>query len=232
MKLATIILATVAVLSASSAVAQRESELGSRITRPSAAEPDYRSNLPESEQARALVDEFAQCTLQYSRTDVNEALKLIPGTPESSEALSKLAKPRCLRNATLRMPPELLRGALFRAKVLEEFVDEPLAFSAEPFDLSQIITDLEDKDQIRFLILQDFGSCVVRSNPDHASAFVVEIAGSKKEQEALDRLVPALGPCLPEGRELAFSKSMLSAQLAEALYRELSAAKTAEDTDA
>lgn len=232
MKLTPMILAAAAMLGASSAVAQQESSLGSRITRPEPAEPDYRSKLPEAEQARALVDEFAQCTLDYSPTAVDEALEFIPGTSESSAALAKLARPRCLSNATLRMPSDLLRGALFRAKVLNEFVDQPLVFASEPIDLTQMITDSGNKDQLRFLILQDFGSCVVRSNPEVAAAFIVELAGSEKEQEALDQLVPLLGPCLPEGSELAFSKSMLSAQLAEALYRDLSAVKTIENSDA
>ena len=208
-------------MAATAVSAQKETELGSRILRPSPAEPDYRSKLSENDQARLMVDDFAVCTQQYSKKAVDKALELIPGESGSSAALNKLAQPRCLRDATLRMPPELLRGALFRAKVIDEFGDKPLRLSAVPADPTRLASDLEVRKQLQHVLLQDFASCVVREKPSAAAAFVIEYAGSAEEQEALDKLIPALGPCLLDGQEVKFSRDALSAQLAEALYHEL-----------
>ena len=214
-------LSVVSALTGTQASAQQETEFGSRIMRPSPAEPDYRSKLSKGNQARAMVDDFALCTLQYSRKAVASALALTPGDTDSHSSLNKLAQPRCLRDATLRMPPELLRGALFRAKLLDEFVDRRLVFAAQPLDPTRFAHDLENRQQVQHALLQDFASCVVRAKPAAAAAFVTEEAGSKKEQKALDDLGPALGPCLSNGQKIKLSRDVLGAQLAEALYHEL-----------
>lgn len=228
MKILGLLVSTIALSLSTVAVAQTETRLGSRIARPKPAEPDYFSKLPDAERARSMVDDFSRCTLQYDAEGVDEALALVPETSGSNNALGKLAKPRCLRNATLKMPPALLRGSLFRAKVLREFADEPIVFADESFDVASLVSDLNSDDSKRFVAMQGFASCVVRADPENVALFVVEEAGSKAEDEALQFVIPDLGPCLSEGLELGFSKSMLSAILAEALYHELKAGKSVE----
>jgi len=53
-----------------------------------------------------------------------------------------------------------------------------------------------------------------------AHAFVLSRAGSSQETAAMQGLLPHLGPCVVQGSTWQLNKSVLSATLADVLYRE------------
>ena len=64
----------------------------------------------------------------------------------------------------------------------------------------------------------DFADCVVISAPYDADLFYRLPAGSPAEKEALNGLIPALGPCLPQGVQMKVDPASLRVWLGEALW--------------
>lgn len=64
----------------------------------------------------------------------------------------------------------------------------------------------------------DFADCVVAADPYGADFFFRTVAGSAIESEALNALVPALGPCLPAGVRMQIDPTLLRVWLGEALW--------------
>ncbi len=50
------------------------------------------------------------------------------------------------------------------------------------------------------LAIMDFADCVVESDPYAADYFYRVRTGSAEGQNALNNLMPVLGPCLPQGQ--------------------------------
>jgi hypothetical protein len=146
----------------------------------------------------------------------------MPLGPEYSRALTKMVGPDCLWDGELRFKAIIIRGAMFtelwRRRVIAESRGKPwgpvlpaYVFADVPMDASPAI-----KQQAALLWL---GDCIVKRDRAAASEVLLQPIGSKAQRQAYTRLNPNLGPCLPEGMKLTFSKSILEGALAEALYR-------------
>jgi len=64
----------------------------------------------------------------------------------------------------------------------------------------------------------DFADCVVAADPFTADFFFRTTSGSDEEKRAIEALMPALGPCFPEGQQVRLSPSLLRLWLGEALW--------------
>ena len=71
-----------------------------------------------------------------------------------------------------------------------------------------------------------FADCIVKRDRPAANDVIVRQVGSRAQDEAYARLMPDLGPCLPQGQQVKFSKPILEGVLAEALYRAPAAASS------
>lgn len=67
-------------------------------------------------------------------------------------------------------------------------------------------------------MLMEFADCIVAASPYDADWFYRTGAGATAESEALNALMPALGPCLPAGQRVEMSPAALRAWLGEALW--------------
>lgn len=172
-----------------------------------------------------MVNDFASCVYGKNRKAVNAALSLQPNSDEANAALGRLMRDDCYAaNADIRIPYSLIRGALFRAKFMTDFRWKKVALAPEPIDYRTLVSSPLRPEDHSFVALGDFADCVVRSDITGARKFVEQEAGSDIETQALNALVPKLGPCLSDGLEVTFSKSVLQALLAEAIYHETTAA--------
>jgi hypothetical protein len=79
---------------------------------------------------------------------------------------------------------------------------------------------------------EDLGLCVVRRAPDETRRLLGTASGSSGEQQAVNAIVPHLGPCSPAGASLSFDRPTIRAQLAIALYRAAAFLRTAPATAA
>jgi hypothetical protein len=64
----------------------------------------------------------------------------------------------------------------------------------------------------------DFADCVVAADPYTAGFFYRTEAGSDDETRAIDALMPALGPCFPQGQQVQLSPALLRLWLGESLW--------------
>jgi hypothetical protein len=125
---------------------------------------------------------------------------------EVAAALAKVSVSDCLAEGRLIMPPQLLRGALYRALYLRDFGKRPPSASASG--------PMHEDNPLRL-----FGHCVYAIDPVDVRAFVMADPATALEKEAIAALGPALAQCVSPGSQIRFSPAVLQAILAEAAYR-------------
>ena len=184
-----------------SAVAQTGSILPDYTARPS-----ERSVSP-ADQARQTMNDYAVCIVHARVAAVQKALSLA-NDAKVDEALANLANRECLMRGELRMPRQLLRGAVYRALYLRDFGRSPPAPSA---------SDAAPTGESMF---EQFGSCVNTADASDVREFVMSVPATKREAAALSALGPALGRCIAPGNQIRFSRAVLQGVLAEAAYRQ------------
>jgi len=202
------------------AQSDREMELGSRIAKPKPADiPDY-PGMSDADRGRATAFQFAQCMLLKNSRKAEAYFAIKRDDPQSDVTLKKLADNDCLRDGGLRMPTELLRGALFRAAYIKQFPRIPTTLATAEVDFDTYLNDPKAPAMVQYRVLMDFADCVVRSDFANADRFVRTQPGSPEENAALGALMPKLGPCMVSGVKVTLNRSVISAVLSEALYRE------------
>ncbi|WP_264940125.1 hypothetical protein [Sphingomonas caeni] len=147
------------------------------------------------------------------------ALSLFPSEANAG-ALGKLANDDCLAAGELRFNTLLFRGGLYTALYRERFGRQMPALPQGPANFSAGAPQPLDADAAKAIALREFGECVVRADPATAHAIVTVRIGSAEEARLYTVLGPLLGPCVYEGQEVKFSKTVLSGLFAEILYRD------------
>jgi hypothetical protein len=170
--------------------------------------------------SRCIVDRRAR------RPQAERFVRMIPEGPAYVAAGVRLATndcvPRDMRGRTqMRFPPDLFRASLYSAMYQREFGAPPPAGIAAlpPLRLSDEFDGEAAAVPVAIAALRMLGDCAARADVADTHALLLTRIGTDEEHRALDRVMPALGNCLPAGRELRFSRSMLRGALAEALYK-------------
>jgi hypothetical protein len=192
---------------------------GTRLTGPAPAEAPGGPRTAQ-DKARETLDRFAECEMRLRQASIERAIQLTPWRKVESDALRSLADERCLAAGELAIPPALLRGAFFTALYRERFSNGPPSLPATPIDFSDGSPNASDNDARTAMALRQFGDCVARRDIADAHAFVLSRAGTSQEATAMQGLVPHLRPCVVQGSTWQLNKSVLTATLAEVLYRE------------
>jgi hypothetical protein len=204
----------------------REVVPGSLISQPKAARIPDKPGLSEAERGRIAVAAFADCAIVRRKQDVAAFITAPYSSRESRQAMSNMAVSACLSDGRLMMPPPLMRGALFRAVYNRDYAQSEVMFAAAAPDYTSSVTDTMNVDDATQVLMLDFASCVIRSNRDGAKDMLLARVGSDKEKAAFSSLVPSMGACFPKGKSVELSKSMATAVIAEAMYREAQAGST------
>ena len=174
-------------------------QTGSLLLDPAARLSDR--NITPADQARETMDAYATCLVKTNRAGVS---KLID-EGRLDKDVSKLATSECLVDGSLRMPPLLLSGAVYRALYIREFgVDAPTPINTPLF---------KDEDP-----LQRFGSCVNIIDSVNSRLLVTALPATPKERFAVSALGPAFSRCVAGGNKIAFSLGTIQAVLARAAY--------------
>jgi hypothetical protein len=176
--------------------------------------------------ARKVMDQFAACVLDRRRKPVLEALALPSDSPEQNELFRYLAKTECIASAQLRYNGPAFRGSLYKALVRKQFGRKEVfpAPAPAPDANSQTGPEGSVADVPGDAGLLKFASCVIHKDPANARTAVLATAGSPNEDEAMAALASVYGLCLYEDNTLRFGKGRLLGLLAEAYYRDASAA--------
>lgn len=193
-------------------------ETGTLITR-KPAQIDSR----DKDVARKIGEIFSVCVLQRSYGRVIKMVDMrvdIAEYPKQMDSISS-GYDDCLSGGDLVISGGLLRGGLFRALYIRQFkLGGPVTFDP------QITTGYRDRypepysDEARSSIATiSFAECVTRADGANVRMFVMSVAGSSVETAALQGLGAKLGPCIAQGNQIRFSKSILKGALAEGIYR-------------
>jgi len=184
-------------------------------------------------QARTALRDYAECLVSdYDRPlvgdrdrptskQVDAFLNASPSSRDATRAGSLLNTDVCVKGrnqtdiARLRFAPDLLRGALFRAKYLKFERGSGKETAFPPYDAAAP-WHLAHSDP--FAVLQAIGECTVRENPAQARAAISANVGSSEETDAYAALVPSLEKCMPQNGTYTFSRARLEGLMAEALY--------------
>jgi hypothetical protein len=157
--------------------------------------------------------EFGDCFASRQRT---EALRLVSTKPDSVDEVDAYTRifrhqnQSCLSLASeMRVPYQIVRGAitegLFRRGVA---VPQALAVANAPK-----VTEVRN--------FMDAALCFAATHRDEVRALLATTKlGTKKEDERITALRPAIGTCIPaNARAISISSSMIRVRLAEAMWR-------------
>lgn len=180
----------------------------------------FKSHSTDEDRAHLALNNYASCLIERKPNTVAAALELAPG--EDNAILAKAAISDCLWGGEMRFSPILLRGALFaelyrrlargQKGVTKRFPIKPIHELQTPMPADPLAS------RSHWFLLW-VSECVFRSNRDDMRAVVISVAGSKEQKQAYSKLIPALGPCVPEGVTVTLSRPMLEAGFGEFLYR-------------
>lgn len=192
---------------------------GTRITGPAPAEIPTGA-MSKDDKARIVTIRFAACLIKARRSAAMAAIQPEPWEADAGGKLLKIVDSRCLESGELKMPTNLLRGALYQVLYREKFPDGPPALPPSAIDFTAkrggSFTD-EEKTEIA---LRQFGDCVARRDINDAHAMIMSIPGSSAETAALKSLVPHFSPCIVQGSKWTLNRNSVAAILSEVLYRE------------
>ena len=216
-----LVLGALALLGATPALA--ENVAPSRLNNKRAEFKLYNLMSP-ADRGRAMMLAFSQCLIRDNLPAVRKAVAFFPDTPEADKQLRKVATDECLVGETegggeLSFSFRLARGALFQALYLNKFAKAAPVLPAEPLVLESETVGQDPEAARNYIGLRRFTECVGRTDPAVSRAILLPPVGSKEEGEAYKALAPLLGPCLPEGMKISFSKSILGGLIAEVMYR-------------
>ena len=181
---------------------------GSILNDPAAAMTSR--DIADADKAHQTMNDYAVCLVRTNATGVRKALRQ-GSDAEVGAALARLSTDNCLLDGMLRMPQTLLRGAVYRALYLHDFVRLPaVVSSAKPASA--------DGDPLRA-----FGFCVNTLDAADTRTFVMATPATSAEKAALSALTPALSQCVSPSNRIRFTRAVLQGTLAEAAYRQASA---------
>jgi hypothetical protein len=173
------------------------------------------------------MDDFARCMVssRSRREQIERFLRTPPQGDEAGEIGRALATPGCVPRffgrTQIRFKAELFRASLYTALYQREFgrLGSPEVFAVLPLNVDAEFDAPPAAIPTTVLFTRMLGDCVARADAAAVHALLLTRIDSKEEQPALDRVVPRLADCLPAGRQLKFSRTMLRGYLAEALYK-------------
>jgi hypothetical protein len=173
--------------------------------------------------ARQTLEVFAVCVVERQYGRVAKLVNMRVDVPEYQKQSSGLTVyyDDCISTGEFRYNGDLLRGALFQAFYKREFkLKGPLEF-APAFDSGYAALYSEPySPEARASIAQvKFGECVSRADATNVRQFISAPARSSMEASSIQALAPKLGPCIAQGNQIKFNKTVLKGMLAEGLYR-------------
>jgi len=194
--------------------------LGSRI--PVRFPPEYRDGIhdvdPEDPASvgRAL-QTFARCKTIHHR----EGARAVTDLPFESDAqhaeLNRFfaRTDACLGSGAsqMAMSSSLIVGSMAEAFVLN---DPNLADTSSIGKVSE--EGLKEGSYVARSLLEEAATCAVRSAPEPVFELIHSPVNSPEEMEAIQKMVPFLSPCIPEGVETKFNRASIRALLAAGTY--------------
>jgi len=195
--------------------------------------PSERMDKVERDQTKSMENQFSKCLYHRSMED---SLALLDKTDfgfsdfaqiglDGNKAMRIYGFSDCLErvaathntSVAMRFYPPNLRQWLIHAAYLDRYPKGPTwlrpGYLIQPRSFPLSPGNPSVKAQM------DLADCVVATDPNNADFFFRTVSGSEDEKEAIDKLAPELGPCVPQGVQLQISPALLRAWIAEGLWQ-------------
>lgn len=155
--------------------------------------------------------DFGFVSFQQIKLSNERALKIYG----FSDCLSQVARANSA-DVRLSWSPGALRQWLIQEAYFDRYRDAP--DWAKPGNVIDERTYVFSEQNASVRMPLDFADCVVASDPNNADLYFRTASGSPEEKQALQGLIPVLGPCLPAGIRLEVQPVLLRIWLGEALW--------------
>lgn len=179
------------------------------------------------DEARLISRQFAECSVRRGRRTAERYLAAPIGSADQVRLQRQVLVDDCLGAGQLRLPLEVIRGALFEQLYLFDYKAAPAPdlSTVAAIDYAAGYSAPVTPQAGNGIALAQFGDCVARTDTRDARNLLINLPDSRGETEAVHGLMNYLGACIPAGRKISFSRSVLRAAVAEGLYRLMRAAK-------
>lgn len=202
------------------AIAQAEAPIGSNIRGPSPAVYADDPRLSEADRARRVSYDFGRCIVAKKGKRLDQLVKGRLFGQALEHELKRVGTSECLSEMTLTMPVELMLGSIYRWLYIRDYAKLPPKIRSEPVDFRSYAIGASESEIGQHVLLMEFADCVVRADLGNSHNLIVSAPGSPAEKNSLVALSSKFGACLPKGLSVKFSRSVIAAILAEALFRE------------
>ncbi len=191
-------------------------ETGSLITRRSA-----QISGESKADARLTAKRFGECTLARSPAAAAQLVDMAVDAPGFDKHVRRVIHEDCLSAGELRLPGTVIRGTIFEALYTRDFgrSANPNLKSAPTFDYTKPYSRPFSGSAESVIGLAIVGDCAVRTDPVAAHQLVTSIPGTQLEDRAVAQVARHLPGCVPPNKAFKFSRSIIRASVAEALYR-------------
>lgn len=202
------------------AIASAQPEIGSRIDRSGEGMTGFHDPLVQKS-ARAGINAIGRCKAENNRFRATKTLDYQYLGKEQAKSLNYIYKKvdyddpcYIAKNIRYGFSTAPAVGAFAEFFLLRKYDVEDVTSLASLTDLDwqQDIMKPRNAEEL-------FGLCVVQSGRDKIYDLVNTIPDTEQEGQAIDEIVPLLGPCVRDGAEISFDKTSLRAMLAFGLYR-------------
>jgi len=185
----------------------------------------------------AVGELLAECLIEKRPGDVRRWLDTLPGTAAEQAITTKTRQSveDCMANDALVLDDmkvtyraSIMRrgiaGAMVRRQIIANPQPKPPADMAPWYERESALLPSNRSVDGAALANQAFGYCIAKADWANSIAMVRTRAGTPAERAVLRGLVPAIGPCMPQGQQFAITPTMIRTVLSEPIYHMIAAA--------
>lgn len=191
---------------------------------------EFRINHAADAKVRGAIelDRLVRCAMSRRENLARNILVARPGSTAEERAAYPFRKviENCMNDlvTAISIGTPDMRGAIAEVFYLRQYPAKPdfaaLDHKAMPLPKAWSEGQIGEYEKIRMLG-QDLASCVVATAPGDADALLRTNLRSTAERATFRRLVPVLGPCLPNSLKMELDVAWLRSVVAEGLLRSM-----------
>ena len=171
--------------------------------------------------ARLTSKRFGECSVARAPVAAMQLVDTPVDSPDYDRLVRRVIVDECLSVGELTLPHLVIRGALFEALYAKDFGRQAkTSLKAVPtYDYSSGYSRPFSGNAQNVIGLAGVGDCVARTSPIAAHELITSLPGSGIEDRAFATVARILPGCIPPKQTFKFSRSVVRASVAEAMYR-------------
>jgi hypothetical protein len=179
-----------------------------------ASAPAMADGLPQ------LTEQFGTCAVARDPSGSLEFVSTPIDSAQFAGVMKRVVTRDCLDLGGLQLQPLILRGSVFAALYKRDFRQAAPDLKLVPMVeySAGYATPLSDAAS-NTVGLARLGDCIVRADAGAARELILNHPETPAEKRAIGQIAAVMPACIEKGRTIGFSRDMIRASVAEALYR-------------